>query len=201
MNKLSMLHVTALATMILSSPMAAQAEEAASTKAYALSMSTMMDGMMIDPTGKPDLDFAKGMIPHHQGAIDMAKVELQYGKDPEIRKMAEGVVAAQTSEIELMTKWLASTDDKSLPAAPESTKANQQAMNTMMAGMMVTYTGDADRDFVTGMIPHHQGAIDMAKIELQYGKDATMQKLATDIVKAQEGEIAFMQNWQKTHQQ
>jgi uncharacterized protein (DUF305 family) len=199
LNKLSMLHVTALATMILSSPMTAGAEETASTKAYALSMSTMMDGMMIDPTGKPDLDFAKGMIPHHQGAIDMAKVELEFGKDADIKKMAEGVVAAQTSEIELMTKWIATTDEKSLPPAPESVKANQQAMNTMMAGMMVTYSGNADVDFVTGMIPHHQGAIDMAKVELQYGKDATMQKLATDIVKAQESEITFMQDWLKKH--
>ncbi|MEO6607626.1 MAG: DUF305 domain-containing protein [Aestuariivirga sp.] len=154
---------------------------------------------MIDPSGKPDLDFAKGMIPHHQGAIDMAKVELEFGKDPEIKKMAEGVLAAQTSEIELMTKWIAATDEKSLPPAPESVKANQQAMNTMMAGMMVTYSGNADVDFVTGMIPHHQGAIDMAKVELQYGKDAAMQKLATDIVKAQESEITFMQDWLKKH--
>jgi uncharacterized protein (DUF305 family) len=199
LNKLSMLHVTALATMILSSPMTAHAEETASTKAYALSMSTMMDGMMIDPTGRPDLDFAKGMIPHHQGAIDMAKVEIKFGKDADIKKMAEAVITAQTSEIELMTKWLDSTDDKSLAQAPASVKANQQAMNTMMAAMMVSYTGDADVDFVTGMIPHHQGAIDMAKVELQYGKDPTMQKLATDIVKAQESEITFMQDWLKKH--
>ena len=197
MNKLSMLHVTALATMILSSPMAAHAEETASTKAYALAMSTMMDGMLIDPTGKPDLDFAKGMIPHHQGAIDMAKVELEFGKDPGIRKLAEAVVAAQTSEIDLMTKWIANSNDKTLPPAPESTKANQLAMNTMMAGMMVTYTGNPDVDFVTGMIPHHQGAIDMAKVELQFGKDPTMQKLASDMIKAQESEIAFMQDWLK----
>ena len=199
MNKLSMLHVTALATMILSSPMAANAEETASTKAYALAMSTMMDGMMIDPTGKPDLDFAKGMIPHHQGAIDMAKVELEFGKDPDIKKMAGDVVAAQTSEIELMTKWIADAGDKALPLAPESVKPGQQAMNTMMAGMMVSYTGNADIDFVTAMIPHHQGAIDRAKIELQFGKDPTMQKLAADIIKAQETEITFMQDWLKKH--
>lgn len=199
MNKLSMLHITALATMILSSPMTARAEETASTKAYALAMSTMMDGMMIDPSGKPDLDFARGMIPHHQGAIDMAKVELQFGKDPDIRKMAEGVIAAQTGEIDLMTKWLSSADEKSLAPDTVSAKANQQAMNTMMANMMVTYTGNADVDFVTGMIPHHQGAIDMAKVELQFGKDQTMQALAKGIIDAQQSEIAFMQDWMKKH--
>ena len=200
MKSLSMLHIAAVAASILAAPNTpAFAEETASTKAYALSMSTMMDGMMIDPTGRPDLDFAKGMIPHHQGAIDMAKVEIQFGKDADIKKMAEAVVAAQTSEIELMTKWIAAADDKSLVQAPTSVKANQQAMNTMMAAMMVSYSGNADVDFVTGMIPHHQGAIDMAKIELQYGKDATMQKLATEIVKAQESEIAFMQDWLKKH--
>lgn len=199
MNKLSMLHVTALATMILSSPMTAHAEETASTKAYALAMSTMMDDMMMDPSGKPDLDFARSMIPHHQGAIDMAKVELEFGKDPDIRKMAEAVVSTQTAEINLMTNWIATNDENALAPAAGSSKANQIAMNTMMAAMMVTYTGDADVDFVTGMIPHHQGAIDMAKVELQFGKDQTMKKLATDIVNAQQSEITFMQDWLKKH--
>jgi len=46
------------------------------------------------------------MIPHHQGAIDMPKVELKYGKDPELRKLAEGIVAAEESEIEMMQTWL-----------------------------------------------------------------------------------------------
>ena len=54
-------------------------------KAFAASMKTMMNGMNVKPTGKPDTDFVLMMIPHHQGAIDMAKVELQYGTDPELR--------------------------------------------------------------------------------------------------------------------
>ncbi|MGL4489018.1 MAG: CopM family metallochaperone, partial [Rhizobiaceae bacterium] len=54
-----------------------------------------------------DVDFAKGMIPHHQGAVDMAKIVLQYGKDADLRKLAEGVVSTQESEIKFMTEWLA----------------------------------------------------------------------------------------------
>ncbi len=72
-------------------------------------------------------------------------------------------------------------------------------MQKMHAGMMVGYTGDADVDFVKGMLPHHQGAVDMAKIELQYGKDPELRKLAEDIVKAQESEIAFMNSWLAKH--
>ena len=58
-------------------------------------------------TGDPDRDFVTMTIPHHQGAIDMAKVQLQYGKDPELRKLSEGVVTAQESEIVFMKDWLA----------------------------------------------------------------------------------------------
>jgi uncharacterized protein (DUF305 family) len=56
-------------------------------KAFAASMKTMMNGMNVKPTGKPDKDFVLVMMPHHQGAIDMAKVELQYGTDPELRQL------------------------------------------------------------------------------------------------------------------
>jgi uncharacterized protein (DUF305 family) len=65
----------------------------------------------------------------------------------------------------------------------------------MHEAMNITYTGIADRDFVSGMIPHHQGAIDMAKVVLAFGKDPEVKKLAEDIIKAQEQEIAWMKSW------
>ncbi len=87
----------------------------------------------------------------------------------------------------------------SSPSEPASTKAYRDAMTKMDQSMSITYSGDADRDFVAGMIPHHQGAIDMAKVELQYGKDPQLHKLANDIIAAQEKEIAFMKSWQAKH--
>ncbi|MBQ4772799.1 CopM family metallochaperone [Pectobacterium versatile] len=65
--------------------------------------SEMMEGMQ---SSDPDIAFAKGMIAHHRGAIDMAKTELQYGKDPELRKLAEEIIKAQQPEIDQMEAWL-----------------------------------------------------------------------------------------------
>jgi uncharacterized protein (DUF305 family) len=63
--------------------------------------------MAIELTGNVDADFAKAMIAHHQGAVDMAKITLAFGKDPEIRKLAEEVVRTQEAEISVMQDWLA----------------------------------------------------------------------------------------------
>lgn len=77
-----------------------------STTAYQAAMMKMHENQQIEFTGDPDRDFVKHMIPHHQGAIDMARVELHYGRDPEIRKLAEKIIADQQKEIRVMQKWL-----------------------------------------------------------------------------------------------
>jgi uncharacterized protein (DUF305 family) len=81
-----------------------------------------------------------------------------------------------------------------------STAAFKEADERMMKGMSAPpYTGDADKDFVSHMIPHHQGAIEMAKVELKYGKDPELKRLAKNIINAQHAEIGFMQRWQAKH--
>jgi hypothetical protein len=69
---------------------------------------------------------------------------------------------------------------------------NDAAMNKMMANMTVKPTGDVDRDFVAMMVPHHQGAIDMAQAELKYGHNEQLRRLAQEIVVSQQQEIAVM---------
>jgi uncharacterized protein (DUF305 family) len=69
-------------------------------------MEHMHRDMSIVPSSDPDRDFAAMMIPHHQGAVDMAKVELQFGKNPVLRRLAQGIVVEQLQEIEVMQREL-----------------------------------------------------------------------------------------------
>jgi uncharacterized protein (DUF305 family) len=89
--------------------------------------------------------------------------------------------------------------DAGEPSNP-STQAFRQSDQKMMKDMMApAYTGDADKDFVAHMIPHHAGAVSMAEVELRYGKDPEMKQLAREIIKAQKKEIAYMKKWQEKH--
>lgn len=82
------------------------AAAAPSTAAYRAANEAMQKDMAIDLTGDADADFIRSMIPHRKGAVDMARVALAHGKDPEVRKLAEQVVASQDAEIAWMNQWL-----------------------------------------------------------------------------------------------
>lgn len=95
-------------------------------KAYAAANDKMHDAMGLDIPADPDVAFMHGMIPHHQGAVEMAQIALKHGKDPEVRALAEKVIVAQEAEIKEMQAWLEKRGVK--PAAKPLTEADHKAM-------------------------------------------------------------------------
>lgn len=168
-------------------------------KDYTKSMTRMHDEMMIGMGyNDPDTAFAKGMLGHHRGAVDMAKIQLKYGNEEGMRQLAQEIIDNQQTEIDILNKWLASHPDTAKP------KPNTEAMQQAYARSMDVLHGDMvlgiadpvpDVAFARGMLPHHMGAVDMAKIQLKYGTNEEMRQLAQEIIDAQQPEITLMQNW------
>jgi uncharacterized protein (DUF305 family) len=101
----------------------------------------------------------------------------------------------------LLTSVTAASEVGPLTEPERSFLASTQAsMRTMMASMERPPHGDVDQDFIGQMIPHHQGAIDMAKAELRYGRNQQLRRLAQEIIVEQQAEIVVMQGEQSLHQ-
>ncbi len=103
MFKRSFIAIAAVAALPVFGVALAQMND--SSKAFMEVNDKMMKSMTVSPTGNTDKDFAMMMIPHHQGAIDMAEIELKYGADPTLKDMAQKIVNAQKKEIEEFKKW------------------------------------------------------------------------------------------------
>lgn len=97
---------------MISNPKQADKTAVAVEDYYADAMAKMHKNMTIVPSGDADIDFVKSMLPHHQGAVDIAKVLKEKGKDPELQKLADDIIAAQEKEIAFMKKWLAEHEAK-----------------------------------------------------------------------------------------
>ncbi len=170
-------------------------EEKKSSMSSMDAMNSMMDKMhAMKMAGNMDVDFVNMMIVHHQSAIDMSKNEIITGKDEKVKKMAENIIKDQAREIEAMQKWLDANKDKKSAGGDNSMKL-MGSMKGMMSDMKMS--GDADKDFLSMMIMHHEGAIDMSDVEVKNGSDNEIKKMAADIIAKQKEEIKQMKEWQK----
>lgn len=172
-------------------------------KDYTKSMSKMHDEIAVGiGYNDPDTAFAKAMLGHHRGAIDMANIELKYGTDTKMLALAQRTIDTQQAELDIIKKWLASHPDVSKPK-PE-TQAMQQAyageVEAMHDEVMLAIADPVpDMAFARGMLAHYIGAVDMAIIQLKYGKDKEMRTLAQQIIDAQQPEIETIQDWLAMH--
>ncbi|MGW2110352.1 DUF305 domain-containing protein [Streptomyces sp. NPDC001948] len=149
-----------------------------------------------------DVEFAQQMIPHHQQAIEMAKLADGRAADPEIKKLATAIEKAQDPEIETMKGWLTSWG-KPLPSSSmgDMPGMDHGSDGSGMPGMMsdkdmsdltAAKGKDFDKKFAQLMIGHHQGAVTMAEDEQKHGDNADAKKLAGAVVTAQTAEIEQM---------
>lgn len=174
---------------------------AAHAKALQGTFDTMNKAMTIPYTGDPDTDFVRGMIPHHQGAVDMANVVLQYGRDPDVRALAQWIIYVQEQEIGVMKHWLNTRGTRETQnwchPDKEAIVEYQEAHHIMHRAMAVEFSENADVDFVKSMIPHHLAAVEMARTLLAHGNNLELRELAEDIVSSQLQEVALMRLWLK----
>lgn len=130
-------------------------------------MDAMMEEMHSNSiTRNNDADFSRMMKEHHAGAVDMSELLLEKGKDEKLKSFTRKVIKTQNKGIHLMKKYEDRKD------ASADSKEFVQALNQSMASMMdknIPVHNHIDKDYAQQMIPHHQSAVDMAKVYLKYG--------------------------------
>lgn len=154
-------------------------------------------------TGKTfDIYWMSQMIAHHNIAVDMANFVLKNGKDAKVKKAAQDIVKAQSLEVKQMTEWLKSWYNAKPDAAQMKLMVvDMQPMVDASQGKMPGHDmvmGDPDKNFLENMIPHHQSAVDMAKLALTKALRPELKKFAQGVITVQTKEIAQYETWLKT---
>ena len=150
---------------------------------------------LVAPNGEySDAAFVDAMVPHHEGAVEMAEVALQNAEHEEIRVLAREIIDAQRAEIEEFGRLRGELDGATMEGMSEE---------EMNGGMGMTDARDLagarpfDRAFIDAMMPHHESAIAMAKVALEESEDPKIRRIAEDIVTSQNREISQMKAWRE----
>ena len=155
---------------------------------------------MPEPGSETDELFINMMVPHHQGAVAMAKIAIERSGRSEIRDMADAIISSQEAEITQLKiwkeQWYGSSETPSM-----------QVMPAMGGGHAMNMQADVDRlknaqepfdlAFIDAMVPHHQSAIDAAQMVIDSAVHPEIRELARQIIEAQQMEIDQMLNWRQ----
>lgn len=172
--------------------LATRAITLAALLALAITLSACGDDDSNQPIvgNQADAMFVNAMIPHHQGAIDMAKIAKVQSKREEVLNLAEAIITTQQAEIETLEQMKSDLPDTM------SSMMDDNAMSQMHQDTAdLEKADDFDSAFIAAMIPHHQSAIEMAEMVTNSGASPEVAKLAQAIIAAQTDEIEMMEKW------
>ena len=153
-------------------------------------------GMMMKNGEYSDERFIDTMVPHHEGAVDMAEVALKNAEHEEIRQLAEDIVSAQEAEIkELKSIKREEFGTSKIPMDMSADQMRGMGMETDPRSL--AKADPFDKSFIDAMIPHHRSAIEMAEVAARETNNSEIKDLAKDIVEAQRREISQMEQWRQ----
>ncbi len=158
--------------------------------------SEKMARQMVSPGGEySDKAFIDAMVPHHEGAVDMAKVALKNAQHEQVKQLSRDIVGAQEAEIkklgEIRKREYGSSE------SPSGMSEMDMRMMGMTDPQKLENKKPFDRAFIDAMIPHHESAISMANVALEESKNEEIRGISEDIVKAQKQEISQMRSWRQ----
>jgi uncharacterized protein (DUF305 family) len=156
----------------------------------------MASGMLMENGRYSDERFIDAMVPHHQGAIEMARVALQNAEHDEIIQLSENIISTQQAEIKEL-KSIKQEEFGTSEVPMEMSPQQMQSMGVMMDPQELANREPFDKAFIDGMIPHHQSAIEMAQVAREKSKNPQIKELAENIISAQQTEIEQMKQWRE----